>query len=72
MVETAVKYFKDNGYDVIDIDGARVSLDGGWGLVRASNTQPSLVMRFEADSEAQLETMQKEFTEKIESFIKEV
>ena len=33
---------------VIDVDGARVLFDGGWGLVRASNTQPILVMRFEA------------------------
>ena len=34
--------------EVIDVDGARVLFDGGWGLVRASNTQPVLVMRFEA------------------------
>jgi phosphomannomutase/phosphoglucomutase len=41
-------------YPVIDIDGARVLFDGGWGLVRASNTQPALVLRFEADSEQRL------------------
>ncbi len=35
-------------HDVIDVDGARVKFDGGWGLVRASNTQPVLVLRFEA------------------------
>jgi len=40
---------------VIDIDGARVLFDGGWGLVRASNTQPALVLRFEALSEARLQ-----------------
>lgn len=40
--------------DVIDIDGARVRFQGGWGLVRASNTQPALVMRFEADSPQRL------------------
>ncbi len=39
---------------VIDIDGARVLFDDGWGLVRASNTQPALVMRFEARTEARL------------------
>ena len=33
---------------MIDIDGARVNFDDGWGLVRASNTQPVLVLRFEA------------------------
>jgi len=35
---------------VIDIDGARIVFDDGWGLVRASNTQPVLVMRFEAEA----------------------
>jgi phosphomannomutase / phosphoglucomutase len=37
--------------EVIDIDGVRVRFDGGWGLVRASNTQPALVLRFEAFSD---------------------
>ena len=40
--------------DVLDIDGARVRFPGGWGLVRASNTQPALVLRFEADSPGRL------------------
>jgi phosphomannomutase/phosphoglucomutase len=39
---------------VVDIDGARVRFAHGWGLVRASNTQPVLVLRFEADSEEHL------------------
>jgi len=39
---------------VVDIDGARASFDGGWGLVRASNTQPVLVMRCEAATAARL------------------
>ncbi|MEK6590986.1 MAG: phosphomannomutase/phosphoglucomutase [Nitrospinota bacterium] len=42
------------GYDVIDIDGARILFDGGWGLIRASNTQPVLVIRFEAKTEEKL------------------
>ena len=42
-------------YDVIDIDGARVIFNGGWGLIRASNTQPVLVVRFEAETEEKLE-----------------
>ena len=41
-------------HEVIDIDGARVLFDGGWALVRASNTQPVIVMRFEADTEDRL------------------
>jgi phosphomannomutase/phosphoglucomutase len=40
--------------DVIDVDGVRVRTPHGWGLVRASNTQPVLVLRFEADTEEHL------------------
>lgn len=46
-------------YEVIDIDGARIVFEDGWGLVRASNTQPALVMRFEALSAARLEEIRK-------------
>ena len=53
IVRRAAEYFRSH-YDVIDIDGVRVSFPDGWGLVRASNTQPALVMRFEASSEARL------------------
>ncbi len=42
-------------YEVVDVDGVRVSFGDGWGLVRASNTQPALVLRFEASSREQLE-----------------
>jgi phosphomannomutase/phosphoglucomutase len=45
---------------VVDIDGVRVLFDKGWGLVRASNTQPVLVMRFEAESDALLREYQQE------------
>jgi len=41
-------------HEVIDIDGARILFEHGWGLARASNTQPVIVMRFEADSEERL------------------
>ncbi|HJX38617.1 MAG TPA: phosphomannomutase/phosphoglucomutase [Anaerolineae bacterium] len=40
-------YFKER-YEVIDVDGVRILFGDGWGLVRASNTQPVLVLRFEA------------------------
>jgi phosphomannomutase/phosphoglucomutase len=43
---------------VIDIDGVRASFGEGWGLVRASNTQPSLVLRCEANSEESLHAIQ--------------
>ena len=47
VVRKAAGYFRAH-YEVIEIDGVRVKFPGGWGLVRASNTQPALVMRFEA------------------------
>ena len=46
---------------MLDIDGARVSFgDGAWGLCRASNTQPVLVLRFEAKSEARRDQVRAE------------
>ncbi|MFH1036308.1 MAG: phosphomannomutase/phosphoglucomutase [Pseudomonadota bacterium] len=45
-------------FEVVDVDGVRVTFSDGWGLVRASNTQPALVMRFEAQSQARLEEIQ--------------
>jgi phosphomannomutase/phosphoglucomutase len=47
-------------HEVLDVDGARIKFEGGWGLVRASNTQPALVLRFEASSAAVLETIRAE------------
>ena len=46
----AVRERFQRDYDVIAIDGARIKFAQGWGLVRASNTQPVLVLRFEAQS----------------------
>jgi phosphomannomutase/phosphoglucomutase len=43
------------GHEIIDIDGVRIVFSDGWGLVRASNTQPVLVLRFEARSKQRLE-----------------
>ena len=48
------------------MDGARVLFDGGWGLVRASNTQPVLVFRFEAQEEERLEEIRQIFMKKFE------
>jgi len=46
---------------VNDIDGARIKIHGGWGLLRASNTQPVLVLRFEAPNEAALKLIRDDF-----------
>jgi phosphomannomutase/phosphoglucomutase len=56
-------------HEVIDIDGARIQFDHGWGLVRASNTQPVLVMRFEADSQKHLEEIQALVESSVEKLI---
>ena len=53
IVEKIKNHFK-NKYEIIDIDGVRILFPNGWGLVRASNTQPVLVARFEAKTEEEL------------------
>jgi phosphomannomutase/phosphoglucomutase len=53
LVEKVKEHFREK-FSVIDVDGVRVLFDHGWGLVRASNTQPALVLRFEAETEPQL------------------
>jgi phosphomannomutase/phosphoglucomutase len=54
VVDKVTAYFKER-HDVIDIDGVRVLFPDGWGLVRASNTQPALVLRFEAITDNRLQ-----------------
>jgi len=54
VVQALTEEFKRT-HEVVDVDGARVLFEHGWGLVRASNTQPVLVLRFEADDEPHLE-----------------
>lgn len=68
VVARLVEAFKRE-YDVIDVDGARVLFDGGWGLVRASNTQPVLVLRFEAGNEKRLEEIKELFMKKVNEVI---
>jgi phosphomannomutase/phosphoglucomutase len=54
-------FSKDGSYKVNTIDGVRVSFADGWGLARASNTQPVIVMRFESSTEEGLKSIQKQF-----------
>jgi phosphomannomutase/phosphoglucomutase len=68
VVEKLTEAFKKT-HKVIDIDGARVLFEHGWGLVRASNTQPVLVMRFEADSQEHLEQIQNEVETQLNEMI---
>jgi phosphomannomutase/phosphoglucomutase len=57
-------------HDVIDIDGARISFAHGWALARASNTQPVLVLRFEADNQEHLAEMRQEVEAALQGVIK--
>lgn len=70
VVQKIVALFKAR-QDVIDIDGMRALYDDGWGLVRASNTQPALVLRFEALSADRLEAIQYEIESELKQIIEE-
>ena len=70
VVAKIVKEFKAK-MEVIDIDGLRAVYKDGWGLVRASNTQPALVLRFEALSEERLVEIQNEIESALKAIIKE-
>ncbi len=71
VVKKMTDYFREN-YDIIDIDGVRVRFDDGWGLVRASNTQPALVLRFEAMTESRLIEIRGLIESKLEEIQKEL
>ena len=65
IVDRAVAHFRGT-HEVIDVDGVRVLFGDGWGLIRASNTQPVLVLRFEARTAARLA----EIREHMESWLR--
>jgi phosphomannomutase/phosphoglucomutase len=69
IVEALTAAFK-NDHDVIDVDGARILFPDGWGLVRASNTQPVLVMRFEARSLEALTRIQGEVERVVDNLVR--
>lgn len=56
-------------HEVIDVDGARILFAHGWALIRASNTQPSLVLRFEADTPEHLEEIRRTVEARVGSLI---
>jgi len=58
--------------EVIDIDGLRAVYPDGWGLVRASNTQPALVLRFEALTKERLDQIQNEIESTLKQMIQEI
>lgn len=68
IVEELTRQFKREGYRVVDINGARVYMEDGWGLVRASSNTPTLVLRFEAKTRESLEKIQSIFKTKLNAF----
>ncbi len=67
IVEAVREHFRAR-YDIIDVDGVRVQFGDGWGLIRASNTQPVLVVRFEARGKERLQDIAREVYEVLAQF----
>ena len=68
--EIVEKFIENSHFDdalIIDIDGIRVEFERGWGLLRASNTSPVLVLRFEAETENDLENIKNLFNQNLKS-----
>jgi phosphomannomutase/phosphoglucomutase len=58
IVKRATERFRKAGYNLVDVDGVRISFPDGWGLIRASNTGPILVVRYEAQTQERLKEIQ--------------
>lgn len=67
LVEELGEFFREK-YNTIDVDGVRILFDDGWALIRASNTQPVLVLRFEAKSQNRLEEIKDLIKSKLSSY----
>ena len=61
IIEKVKDYVKSKGYNFLDIDGVRVEFEDSWALVRCSNTEPSITIRYEAETEKRLEEIKNEF-----------
>ncbi len=68
VVKAITEEFRQTN-EVIDIDGARILFEHGWGLVRASNTQAILVLRFEADSEEYLNAIKTTIEDRVNQLV---
>ncbi|MCB9496245.1 MAG: phosphomannomutase/phosphoglucomutase [Fibrobacteria bacterium] len=67
IARTAVDWFRRN-HETIDIDGVRIVFPDGWGLIRASNTQPDLVLRFEASTHERVQEIKEYVFSKLREF----
>ena len=71
LIAEKVKESFRNEYPIVDVDGVRVIFPDGWGLVRASNTQPILVLRFEARTPERLREIRSLVEKKVDALSKE-
>jgi len=72
IVERVREHFQKEGHDVNDIDGMRLTFTDGWALARASNTQPVITLRFEAETEDRLKEIRSMVEEVIERVKEEI
>ncbi len=72
IVARATEALRKQGYRIVDVDGVRVTFPDGWGLIRPSNTQPLLVLRFEAKTRERLEEIRKLIETTLDSVKKEI
>ncbi|MEA4856398.1 phosphomannomutase/phosphoglucomutase [Solidesulfovibrio sp.] len=71
VVKRAKAHFRER-YEVIDVDGVRLTFPDGWGLLRASNTQPVLVLRFEAETPERLAEIRRIIEEPVAGWIAQI
>jgi phosphomannomutase/phosphoglucomutase len=71
VVLRAQEYFRDR-YEMVDVDGVRLTFPDGWALLRASNTQPVLVLRFEAETSERLAELRALVEEPMREWIEEL
>ncbi len=64
------EYFEKQDVELLTIDGVHVTFHRGWGIIRASHTQPVLSIRFEADTQDEFEIIKEEFIRSLEVFYK--
>ena len=69
IVDSIKNYVKEKKYSFIDIDGVRVEFKDGWALIRCSNTEPSITMRFEAETNERLKEIKMEFEDLVNTLV---
>ncbi len=72
VVEKFAGYARRTSSELVDIDGVRFTRNSSWGLVRPSNTQPVIVLRFEAATQAELEEIERDTRVHLDAIIREL